>query len=175
MQAFVPPPLPATHAGYTPVLPLLFFIRECKHLCHPRCLLLPHAGYMISLFYSICAYVYFLGTKGSQFDLGPFKEFWSKRILNSRKAKLAFDQERWDFLVGGVHVLPACDLHSVCFLDVLACQPVAPITSTTRTSKKSYIPGTSTGRPSHLVAPITSTTRTNKIRKLLSRHIDRSP
>lgn len=56
-------------------------------------------GYIISLFYSICAYVYFLGTKGSQFDLGPFKEFWSQRILNSRKAQLSFDQERWDFLV----------------------------------------------------------------------------
>jgi len=61
-------------------------------------------GYIISLFYSICAYVYFLGTKGSQFDLAPFKEFWSKRIMDTKKAQLAFDQERWDFLVSAALV-----------------------------------------------------------------------
>lgn len=64
-------------------------------------------GYMISLFYSICAYIYFLGTKGSQFDLGPFTEYWSKYFLDSKKAKVEFDQERWDFLVR-VLVLSVC-------------------------------------------------------------------
>eukprot|EP00983_Pelagomonas_calceolata_P089899 1157357-Pelagomonas_calceolata.AAC.9 len=77
------------------------------------------AGYIISLFYSICAYVYFLGTKGSQFDLGPFKEFWSQRILNSRKAQLSFDQERWDFLVRVCTCVTACVCASVFFVAML--------------------------------------------------------
>lgn len=57
------------------------------------------AAYIISLFYSLCAYTYFMLTRGATFDLGPFRSFWSERILHKNKTKLAFDQERWDYLV----------------------------------------------------------------------------
>ncbi len=37
-------------------------------------------GYIISLFYSLVGYTYFLATKGKTFDLEPFKTFWHDRI-----------------------------------------------------------------------------------------------
>lgn len=37
-------------------------------------------GYIISLFYSLVGYTYFLATKGKTFDLEPFKTFWHQRI-----------------------------------------------------------------------------------------------
>lgn len=33
-------------------------------------------AYIISLFYSLLGYTYFMATKGGVFDLQPFKEFW---------------------------------------------------------------------------------------------------
>lgn len=37
-------------------------------------------AYMISLFYSLLAYTYFLATRGAVFDLQPFKDYWFERL-----------------------------------------------------------------------------------------------
>ncbi|KAG1665555.1 hypothetical protein FOA52_000701 [Chlamydomonas sp. UWO 241] len=52
-------------------------------------------GYIIQLFYSFLAYIYFLSTKGAVFDLGPFRAFWSERFRKQGMSSVKFDQERY--------------------------------------------------------------------------------
>jgi len=54
-------------------------------------------AYIISLFYSLLAYVYFLFTRHT-FDLHPIRDYWAKRFQDKRSVALQFDAERFAFL-----------------------------------------------------------------------------
>ncbi|PNH06182.1 Calcium uniporter protein, mitochondrial [Tetrabaena socialis] len=56
-------------------------------------------AYIISLFYSLLGYSYFLATKGGTFDLQPFKEFWQKHIKAKKAVAINFDEERYRYLL----------------------------------------------------------------------------
>ena len=36
-------------------------------------------AYFVSVFYSLIAYIYFFVTRGSYFDYGPFRQYWTER------------------------------------------------------------------------------------------------
>ena len=38
-------------------------------------------AYIMGVAYSLLAYIYFLYTRGSYLDMGPFKEYWEERLL----------------------------------------------------------------------------------------------
>ncbi|GLC71920.1 hypothetical protein PLESTF_001181200 [Pleodorina starrii] len=59
-------------------------------------------GYMISLFYSVLGFVFFIYTRGHPFDLHPVKEWYAKRIKVQRAATFGvedLDEERYEALV----------------------------------------------------------------------------
>lgn len=51
-------------------------------------------SYHIGLFYSWVAWCYFMYTRGSIFDLGDFKTYWSERRKAAKIAELNFDVDR---------------------------------------------------------------------------------
>lgn len=57
-------------------------------------------AYIISLFYSLVGYTYFLATRGhGVFDLAPFKEFWYTHLKKRKVAQLNFDEGRYQYLL----------------------------------------------------------------------------
>jgi len=55
-------------------------------------------GYVISLFYSLVAYIYFMATRGRVFDLEPFHEYWTDRIAKKKIEEVRFDEDRYAYL-----------------------------------------------------------------------------
>ncbi|KAG2454450.1 hypothetical protein HYH02_001469 [Chlamydomonas schloesseri] len=56
-------------------------------------------AYIISLFYSLVGYTYFMATKGGVFDLQPFKEFWQTHFKQKKASAVKFDAERYEYLL----------------------------------------------------------------------------
>ncbi|KAG2482395.1 hypothetical protein HYH03_018673 [Edaphochlamys debaryana] len=56
-------------------------------------------AYIISLFYSLVGYTYFMATKGGIFDLQPFKEFWHAHIKQKKAVAIKFDADRYHYLL----------------------------------------------------------------------------
>ncbi|KXZ44965.1 hypothetical protein GPECTOR_60g743 [Gonium pectorale] len=55
-------------------------------------------GYIISLFYTLVGYTYFLA-KGRVFDLEPFKEYWHSHYKRKQVTARKFDEQRYQHLV----------------------------------------------------------------------------
>lgn len=55
-------------------------------------------GYILSLFYSLLAYLYFFLTRGSYLDYGPFREYWTQRTKEKHLVMKGFDMERFQKL-----------------------------------------------------------------------------
>lgn len=54
-------------------------------------------SYIISLFYSVVAYTYFLFTR-DPFDLRPFSQYWISRLKDRKIQEIHFDVDRWKYL-----------------------------------------------------------------------------
>eukprot|EP00798_Chlamydomonas_sp_ICE-L_P030694 gene30694-35721_t len=56
-------------------------------------------GYIISLFYSLVAYAYFMITRGAVFDAAPFREFWMGKLRKSTTDAMMLDEDRYRYLM----------------------------------------------------------------------------
>eukprot|EP00879_Flechtneria_rotunda_P022154 GHRR01023377.1.p1 GENE.GHRR01023377.1~~GHRR01023377.1.p1 ORF type:complete len:142 (+),score=44.97 GHRR01023377.1:905-1330(+) len=56
-------------------------------------------AYILGLTYSLLAYMYFLATRGSYFDYGPFQEYWTQRQLEKKMTEKGFDLEKYQHLM----------------------------------------------------------------------------
>ena len=70
-------------------------------------------AYIISLFYSLVAYSYFLLSRGNVFDLGPMQEYWTNRFKVRRLGPAA-------------HAGSLCDTRSYFLTSVHTCCPACP-------------------------------------------------